>query len=489
MNQYITGMKISHTAAAEVTEDFEMPEYRPEIRKAAGVQCTVTRDSAFLEEGTVEVSGCVLYTVLYLSGEGGLTSVPFYSTWQAKIPMPEEGGIGTEDLHITAEGENVTCRITGPRKLTLSARVKIRCTALGMVDCTAETDGGEGIVLRREETPAVGMKTCRRTGTVSGEVTGGRVIFCRGSVQIGESRLTPEGIAVSGEAVVQMLTYGENGTYTPIRCRGAIREVIPCAGAAEAGKAETAAAGTCAALTVTEGEDGTISWEMEYDLEGVCLTESTAVHAADGYCTACEDTPVFRQSEAVTGGYPVKGRITLTGEKHLRGDDAAGLQFLCGWGRGVFERGEALPGGRILLTGTAHCTVLLTGSGDIVTEEAALPIRYEYDPGQTGDAAVRWENGGVPDCRCSFTVPEIGGHMEGTVLHLHAEAVCDGIVLCRQDTAWLQALNCHRDRPLPRVRPALILYTPDAGETPWDVQKRYRTENVTEREGRYVIRK
>ena len=486
MNQYITGMQISHTAAVEVTEDFEMPEYRPEIRKAAGVQCTVTRDNAFLEGGTAEVSGCVLYTVLYLNGEGGLTSVPFYTTWQAKIPLPEEGGIGVEDLYITAEGENITCRITGPRKLTLSARVRLRCTALGKTDCKAETDGGEGIVLRKEETPAVGMKTCRRTGTVSGEVTGGNVIFCRGSVLVGETHRTPEGLAVTGEAVVQALTLGENGTYTPIRCRAAIREVIPCPAAEEgAQQTETAAAGTCAALTVTGGEDGVIGWEMEYDLEGMLLSGHTAVRAADGYCTVCEDTPVFRQAEAVTGGYPVRGQITLTGEKHLRGDDTAGLQFLCGWGRGVFERGEALPGGRILLTGTAHCTVLLTGNGEIVSEEAALPIRYEYDPGQSGGVG----ESGVPDCRCSFAVPEVNGHMEGTVLHLHAEAVCNGIVLHRQETAWLQALTCHRDRPLPRVKPALILYTPEAGETLWDVQKRYRTENAVQREGRYVIRK
>ncbi len=496
MKQYITGLKINHAAAVEVSEDFELPDYRAEVRRAAGVQCTVTRDNAFLEGNTVEVSGCVLYTVVYLGGEGELTSAPFYSTWSAKIPLPEEGGIGTEDLHLTADSENVVCRVTGPRKLTLSARVRIRCTALGETDCTAAGMDGGDTICRIEETPVLHMKTCRHTGSVSGEAAGGGVIVCRGSVQITETRRTPEGIAVAGEAVVRMLTLGENGAYTPIRSRVPISDTIPCprTGLPEAapGREEVTVSGKCAALTITEGDNGMISWEMEYDLDGTLLACGTASRAADGYSTVCEDTPVFRQTEAVTNGSPLRGQITLTGEKPLRRDDAGDLQFLYGWGRGMFEKGEMLAGSRMLLTGTAHCTVLLTGNGDIVTEEAALPIRYEYDLNQSGNMPGSPMPDGetiVPDCRCSFTVWDVGGHMEGSILHLHAEAGCDGILLYRQECKWLHSLTCHADRPLPKSRPAVILYTPDPGETAWDVQKRYRTTNVTEADGRYVIRK
>ena len=147
--QYTTPMALHHTAQADVTEDFELPEYQAELRRVAGVQCSVTRDNAFLEDNAVEVSGCVLYTVVYLGGEGGLCSVPFFSQWSVRIPLPEADGIGVEDLHMLCEGENVTCRVTGPRKLTLSARVKLRCAALGETDCgTAETAGA---VYRMEE--------------------------------------------------------------------------------------------------------------------------------------------------------------------------------------------------------------------------------------------------------------------------------------------------------------------------------------------------
>lgn len=485
MKQYVTGLKINHSAAVEVTEDFELPDYQPEIRKAVGTQCTVTKDSAFLEDNAAEVSGCVLYTVLYMSGEGGLTSVPLYSAWSAKIPLPEEGGIGTDDLYMTAECESVTCRITGPRKLTLSARVRLRCSALGETDCTAETDEKAKITLRTEETPVVTLKTCRQTGSAGGEISGGKPISCRGTVQIGETRITPEGIAVTGEAVVQILAPDENGACTILRSRAPISETIPCPRLPDNGQPPSAAAsGTCAALTITHGEDGIIGWEMEYDLEAAVLAEGTSARDADGYCTTHEDTPVFRQMDAVTGAGLLRGQVTLTGEKNIRNvpqsEDGPELRFLYGWGRVSFEKGERLPGGRILLTGTAHCTALLTGNGDVSAEEISIPIRYECDCAGSSTP---------PDCRCSFSIRDVSGHMEGAVLRLHAEAVCDGVVFDKEPCSWLQSLTCHADRPLPPARPAVILYTPDPAETAWDIQKRYRTDNITEAAGRFIIRR
>lgn len=474
--QYLTGIAMNHTAQTETAEDFELADYQPEVRRVAGVQCSVTRDSAFLEEGTLEVSGCVLYTVVYLGGEGGLSSVPLFSAWSAKIPIPEGAGIGVEDMHITCEGENVTCRVTGPRKLSLSARVKVRCMALGETDCS--TEAAEGAVYRMEETPVVHLKTCRCTGTVAGETGGGKVISCRGMVQITDARRTVEGIAVTGEAAVRFLVQGDGGNYVPVRSRMPIAETMPCPKMPEeAGNETITAGGKCAALTVTEGEDGVIRWEMEYDLEAALCGEGKSVRAADGYCTTHGDTPQFRQAESITGGRCIRGQVTLSGEKGLRTEDSRNLQFLYGWGRGVFEKGEILPGGHLQLTGTAYCTALLTGNGDVLTEEAALPIRYECDMALPG--------GYVPDCRCSFTIWDVGGHLEGETLHLHAEVGCDGIVLLSAPCRWLSGMEI--GEPLPKPKPAVVLYTPDAGETMWDVQKRYRTDAVEEWEGKYVV--
>jgi len=502
--QYLTTLAIHHNGAVEVTEDFELPEYQPEIRRAAGVQCTVTRDSAFLEGNEIQISGCVLYTVLYLSGDGGMASAPLFSTWSAAVPLPEEGGIGVEDLHILADSENIVCRVTGPRKLNLSARVRLRCTALGESDCSAAGTREEqaGMVCRMEETPVARMKTCRQTGTVAGELTasdipgtaaapgeetsasaGTPVITCRGIVQISEARRVPEGLSVTGEAAVRFLVRGREGSYVTLRDKAPITAVIPCPGPLWENSREpeeVTAAGKCAALTVSAGEDGVIHWEMEYDLEGVLFGKNVSARAADGYSTTHEALPVFRQADSVAGGSCVRGQVTLTGEKALRGEleRTENLQFLYGWGRGVFEKGEALPGGRMLLTGTAYCTALLTGNGDVTAEDIALPIRYECDGGMVNTDTV-------PDCRCSFSVWDVGGHLDGTVLHLHAEAGCEGIVLHRGPCSWLDSLTLQA--PLPPARPAVILYTPAPGETLWDVQKRYRTDNIVETDGRFVV--
>jgi len=509
---WLTKFALEHTGSAETAEDFELPEYRPEVRRVVGVQASVTRDNAFLDGDTAEMTGCVLYTVLYLSGDGGLASVPLFSTWTARVPLPAGEGLGVEDLLCCCTCDTVTCRVTGPRKLTLSARVRLRCTALGEVDCrtlstllpeAADTAGGKGEpVWRTQQSPVLRMKTCRRTGSVSGALTPEgiagaeredtaapapvQVITCGGHVTVNDVRRTSDGLAVVGEAAVQMLIQTPEGTYASCRSRVPLEDTLPCSSPIEGGREEASAWGRCASLTVHTEETGEIRWEMEYDLEGTVLCAGTSARAIDGYSPQWEDTPLFGQTDAVIGGQCVRGQITVSGEKPIRQaegqPDGAGPRFLFGWGKGVFEKAERLPDGRVLLWGSAVCTALLSGSGDVIAEEVTLPIRYEWTcPEGEADETM--------DCLCTFRVWDVGGRVEGGVLRIHAEAGCEGTLFRRQSCSWLRDLQQHTDRPIPTPAPAVVIRIPDPEETLWDMQKRYRTESVEEQNSRCIIRR
>ncbi len=479
-------LSLSHTTGVDVTEDFELPEYQPEVRRIVGVQCSTTRDHGFLVERSIEVSGCVLYTVVYLTTDGALASLPLFSTWDARLPLSEGTSMAMDDLHLVCESENVVCRVTAPRKLTLSARVKLSCLALGDADCTtgsgAATDSTHTIY-RSEDVPLVQMKTCQRTGTIQGETGGGKVITCQGNVQITEVRPSPDtdGVVVDGEASVRFLVRGDSGAYVPVRSRMPIHETLPCKQATA--MSSVTANGICAALTVTE-EDDRIRWEMEYDLEAILCGETSAAITTDGYCTTHAYTPHFRTVQAMTGGRCVRGQVTLTGQQSMANvDGATELQFLYGWGKGRWEKAEVV-GEKLLLTGSALCTVLLTGNGDVVTEEVTLPIRYEYDRHELDHLPMDATNGLT--CLMRFSIWDVCGHMEGDTLHIHAEAGCDGILLHGADLVYLAALD--ETTPLPPSKPSVTLYTPAPTETLWDVQKRYHTTDVAEAGERYVIR-
>lgn len=496
-------LSLSHTTGVDVTEDFELPEYQPEVRRIVGVQCTVTRDHGFLEERTIALSGCVLYTVVYLTTDGALASLPLFSTWDANLPLPESTSIAMDDLHLVCESENVVCRVTAPRKLTLSTRVKLTCLALGTEDCTTDsgTDTGHGnTVHRSEDVPLVHMKTCQGTGTIQGETGGGKVITCQGNVQITEVRTDADGVVVDGEASVRFLVRGDSGAYVPVRSRMPIHATLPCKQAAT--MSSVTANGICAALTVTE-EDDRIRWEMEYDLEAILCGETSAAITTDGYCTTHAYTPHFRTVQAMTGGRCVRGQVTLTGQQSMTNvDGAKELQFLYGWGKGRWEKAEVV-GEKLILTGSALCTVLLTGNGDVVTEEVTLPIRYEYDRYEHDryehdryehdryehdryECDHRSSGADGLTCLMRFSIWDVGGHMEGDTLHIHAEAGCDGILLHGTDLTYLVSLE--ETMPLPPSKPSVTLYTPAPAETLWDVQKRYHTTDVAEAGERYVIR-
>lgn len=478
MRAFVTGVGLAQVLPCEVSEDFELPEYQPEVRRVAMVHASVTRDHAFLEDNSLAVSGCVLYTVLYLSGEGGLASAPFFSTWSVHVPLPEGVGISVEDVLLLPDCENVVCRVTGPRRLSLSARVKLSCTALGEIDCTTETSPDAQAILRQEEVSVVQMKTCHATGNVQGETGGGKVITCRGSVQLMETRQTASGLEVHGEAVVRLLVLGDGGSYVPVRSRMPIHETIPTSWDSQCA---ITVEGYPAALTVSE-EDGRIQWEMEYDLHGTMCAEGQNTLATDGYSTTYSDTPQYRELSCITMGRCFRGQVTLSGEKQLRQvGETEHWQFLYGCGRGVLDR-VVQEDGRWQLMGTAQCTVLLTGEGDVVTEEVTLPLRYPLE----GEGMSMEQS--VPDCHMTISIWDVGGHIEGNTLYLHAEAGVSGVLLFPSERRYMTTLTIDKDRPLPPKQPAITLYTPMDTETVWDIQKRYRTTDVTETDtGRYIV--
>ena len=117
----------------ETAEDFVLPDYMAEVQRIVGVTAGVTLDDAFLEGDFLEAEGSVLYTVLYQSSDKGLASAPLTSRYSCRLPLnrQEGDGFGVEDVVFQTGVENVVCRVSSPRKLSLSSKVRLQCFSLG----------------------------------------------------------------------------------------------------------------------------------------------------------------------------------------------------------------------------------------------------------------------------------------------------------------------------------------------------------------------
>ena len=72
MNQTIYVKRFDTAAVCEVSEDFVLPDYIPEVRRVVGVRASVSSDGKYLSGDELETDGGVTYNVLYVGGDGVL---------------------------------------------------------------------------------------------------------------------------------------------------------------------------------------------------------------------------------------------------------------------------------------------------------------------------------------------------------------------------------------------------------------------------------
>ena len=61
MNQTIYVKRFDTSAVCDVTEDFVLPDYIPEVRRVIGVRTTVSADGKYLSGDELETDGGVTY--------------------------------------------------------------------------------------------------------------------------------------------------------------------------------------------------------------------------------------------------------------------------------------------------------------------------------------------------------------------------------------------------------------------------------------------
>ncbi len=108
----------------EVSEEFTLPEYEPEIRRILRVSVRVLPSGRYIGAGKAEFAGAVLYSLLYQGEEGKTADLPLSSEYHFTAPLAD----AEKDLRVFAEteAENTVCRPTGPRKVSFRTRLKSR---------------------------------------------------------------------------------------------------------------------------------------------------------------------------------------------------------------------------------------------------------------------------------------------------------------------------------------------------------------------------
>ena len=487
--------RVRETVTHEAAEEFTLPDYLPEIRKILSCSAEALPENKYLDGPRVESSGLVVYSVLYLGDGPELCSAPLQSEYSVKVPVRGgTEGLGARDVGVTTYCESASCRATGPRSMTLSAKLVTNVLATGREsaepDLTA-TSGGE--IADPAPADLVTMEYLRRpvrcsaarfygtTGDVSGEfsvpapqgdgeIVTPAVVRCTGAAYVTDAAWDGGGLRVRGEVRVRALTSGSDGKYLSVDSSAPFEERIdPGAEFSPEGDVGGAAFARLASLAVSDAGGGRFTWTAEYDIDGEIWETGDGEAVCDAYSTACADEVTFVDVDAVrfAGGM----NATFSAGSSAPAPSSRDRTVITSSGKVTGCRAEVRDDGTVIFTGNCTVTAVTAGDGAASSEEVTFPVRYERSaPALARDADAK----AAPDVRWVMKVISATARIDGDKLSADAEIALEASAAARERVRAVSAVKLRKDEPTETDGNAIRLYYPDEGETPWDIAKKYR---------------
>lgn len=473
----LTTPYMNQSTLTEAGEEFVLPDYYPEVRRVVSALCRVLPEAWYDNGDSVEQGGVVAFTVLYLGDDGSLTAAPLTTDFTAVLPIQSNGERSSAVYSVDTSVENVTCRATGPRRLVLRARIRTaavgeRRQSMDVQICDiggASATAAEKLSVQHMEKQVQSMRRAigRITGNVSGELrehSGTKPVMCDGEIMVNEAVLSDGNVTVKGEAVLWCICFGADGLYYKTSSKVPFEENLSLEGESLTDGCARAW-GRCAAVNLRDSEDGTFTWDMEYDLECEAACNVPVSVTADMYSTMWSGNAVTDECDSLSllkcGG----GRLSLNGNMRRSENGAAGDYVIGSFGKVSCERLER-NGKRLSLTGSADVKVLICGGGEVTEESVRLPFRYETDCTAEGDGELWW--------RCDASAVETGARLEGSEIYVTAELSLSVFVGLRSRVPYVTCLRLDRSAEKDASGDAVRIYYPSEGETAWDIAKKYR---------------
>ena len=488
MNAVLFEKRFDTGTTMEVSEDFTVPDYQPEIRRVVGVRGIALIDGKYLTGDELEADGSVTYTVAYLDPEGCLNELSETSGYTGRIPTPAfpDDRFSASDLVMTAAAEGISCRVSGPRKFTLSCRVRLGLLSQKPVDVSMKTEG-LGVVRRRLRTVKTASLCEIRSGAeISGEIRereGMAIAGAQGAVCVSDVRIEDGKLAVKGDAYVTVLLRSPENGCLITRGRAPIEETLDLPDLPSGVLCRAAVFPNVVLTELETSGDGTIAWRLEYDLDADIMKCGESEITADAYSPESECELGTAEIGSMTPAAVQNGRLTLSSRMRAR----PGAEFITAWGTGMIEK-CAVSSGRAQISGSVKVTVVSRAEGEYLTDETTIPLRYEWealpdapdaDDGQiTAKTAVT-----VTDIAIRPGSAQSDGEEWSVTAELGIAAVLAVSVPLRAAVSLTPSENS-----APLSKNIIRVYVPGEGESAWDVEKKFRLgKDACAVDGVYVI--
>lgn len=474
----------------EVTEDFTIPDYMPEVRRIVSCSAAPIPENKYIEGNEVVLSGIVNFTVLYIGEDGKLSAVPLSSEYTAKIQCgtADMSGLSRDGIVSSTSVTSSSCRAVGPRKLSLGCRLYSKLFSVSSRTCRenlTSTEGGklqqattaDEITLERRkvEVTSASVITASTTGNVTGEVRtrpDAKIISCSSGAGVSDIKTGLRDVTVKGDVYIDFITEDSSGDVTTLRIKNPIEENITVGNTSTADRETKNASAIirCAGITVSGGDEGVYTWNMEYDIDIICTSKKNVQITDDIYSTKYETDVSKEMLFPLTCLKNGNSRLTVSSDKQTSGGDTKHVGHVAG--KVTLDKAECSSDGKLSLSGSCTVYVVAVGGGEISMEEVVIPVKF--------DCPCEKSNGGK-NVICEASVMYADARFDGDRLSVAAELSLSLFAYATVKSEFASECKIDRERTLGKRGSCVKIYFPEEDEDMWDIGKKYhcRVEKIT----------
>lgn len=477
----------------ELSDDFTLPDYMPAVGRVLSCSAVAGTPTLYLGGGSAEYAGGIRYSVLYESAEDS-------SLWCAELPgeydiVLSDNALPKDPSALSylpdASAENVSARVTAPRKLTLKSRVRLSPELRAYADAETLIHGDRGnddlkVLTARADcgyysSVSNAPITCkdRLTRAEAGLSASDefRIISSRGDVMISHVQLSDGGALCRGEVCAHILLTREGEGERPRKMirKISFAETLPI-GSTLPDKAQIVgirAIGVCPALTAAATEDG-IDLEATVMLSAEAAATCEITYIKDAYSKTSDYESSLRKLTLPSPVACLCGNVSISAAKALSELSLDGGMRLCDVKATVLPdiKIDTSEDGRFTASGRIKISAIADNGAELIPAEFDSDMKYTFD--------IREDvRGASLKTSLAASVAEIKGRIDSDRLACDCEICISCLIETEHEIDSIGEINLTPSAVTKPDASHLRVCYPSKNESLWDIAKRYRTDAET----------
>ena len=120
LNKEFSGVRCVAVDGVQTSGEYTLPDYQGDVRKILYSSAEISEGGAYHSRDSLEVSGCVVYKIVYLDSEGKITPVSFTSDYEFSVRSEDDAYIDA-DVHTRIDSYGL--RLMGPRRFSATCSI------------------------------------------------------------------------------------------------------------------------------------------------------------------------------------------------------------------------------------------------------------------------------------------------------------------------------------------------------------------------------